>query len=655
MPAAWLNTDRSGGRPANAVRRVLALCVAAVACLLVPTGALAAPPASSFGGSAQDGSPRAGLLSIEAVRAGVGGRVRPGSWTGLLVEFANRGERELEVLLRLELPDADGDLARYERVVTANPGVRQSAWIYARVPHATSLAGARVSAYAATASENSATGFGAGALLDQAPALPPEATELSASVGLIGVLGRRGLGLSALENIPPDETGEHLAQGHERIEVLTRLDPAALPDRWMGLDGFSALVWADAAPERTPADSAAAVREWVARGGHLVVVLPAIGQSWLSRGANPLFDLLPSVTVDRSEDATYEPLRALLADRPGVDMPARATLHVLEPSPDAEPGAAVVVLRAPGGEPIVVRRRVGVGAVTLVGVDLLHPVLARESLPSVGAFWNRVLGRRGPADPAWRLAEIREENVLFQRLESLYLDDAIAGEIAQTGRAAAGVLLGIVVFAAYWAIAGPVGFYALRATRRSQHAWVVFLLCAGVFTGIAWTGAAALRPQNVNVSHLTVLTGVHGQGLQRARVWTSVLLPTYGSSEVTFGSAGGSFDVGGRPLELTQALSPWDARRAEASGGGFPDTRAYVIPARHPSAMRLPARQTVKQVRADWAGVTSWGGLPRSPTAADGSAGRLVLGDDEAAPWRVVGTLVHDLPSPMRDVRGACR
>lgn len=597
-----------------------------------------------------------GRVRIQAVRLGLGERVRPGSWAGVLVEFQNQGDREIEVLLRVEIPDADGDRALYERVLAANPGVRQSAWLYARLPHALQAgSGVVVSAHEAIEAGfgETPTGFRAGDLYDRRIAVSPPAGQVSSGTGMMGVLGRFPIGLGTLGERPPGQSSDHLPQGHERTEVIGQLRAQDLPDRWLGLESFHTLIWAGEPPSELRADAGEAVAEWIARGGHMIVILPPVGQEWVSRGANELFDLLPRVRVTRREGVSYEPLRTMLTRDADVVLPTNSTLHVLEPEAAAERGEARVILTTPEGEPIVVRRLVGAGAVTMIGLDLSDGVLRRSGLPEVGSFWNRVLGRRGPADPQWRLDEIiRSEQIVFQRSDSVYLDDAIADEIAKTGRAAAGVLLGVIVFALYWALAGPVGYAVLRGAKRTRHAWVVFLLTGAVFTAIAWGGATALRPKTVSGEHLTFLTHVHGQPVQRARSWMSLLIPDYGSAVVRVGDDD-AVTLGGRRYRLHQALAAWDARSSEGGPrGGFPDTRAYSVEARDPSSARFPARQTVKQIRADWAGATNWGGMPRVLPHEDGRVGELRLSTaPDAAPWQVEGELVHDLPEELRNVR----
>ncbi|MEO1534685.1 MAG: DUF4350 domain-containing protein, partial [Planctomycetota bacterium] len=71
-----------------------------------------------------------------------------------------------------------------------------------------------------------------------------------------------------------------MARGHEVIDIAGDLDPSSLPDQAIGYSGIETIVWTSEDPTRLTPTRAAAVREWVRNGGHLVIALPPSPQVW---------------------------------------------------------------------------------------------------------------------------------------------------------------------------------------------------------------------------------------------------------------------------------------------------------------------------------------------------------------------------------------
>lgn len=624
---------------------------------------LSASPARAQPNSAVD----VGEVEVAAAAFGTGSTARPGEWIGLKLELTDSSDRPREVLVRVTLRDRDGDRPVWERTVATNPGLKQPVWVYCRLPFwftpssvlavAVHAAGERGDASRDPALPSATVGRLLGAA--NIPATP---RLLDPRVGMIGVVGRRSLGLTRYEGFG---TAPHLALGHERTELVP-IDAAGLPDRWTGLAMFDTIAWGEGQPGQLAPDTAHAIREWVRRGGHLVVILPRVGQTWSDETVNPLFDLIPKVRIERSESvdlAPFEPMlrRARAGARP---LPNAETLHVFAPAvgsgvqgePEGTWGDAVPILNAPDGRCIAVRRLEGTGAVTLIGLDLASRFFQQGDAPEADLFWHRILGRRGalPNEDELTTADGRQRSVSKPTLVPTTLDRDFGGQINKEERAAAGVLIGFVVFIAYWLVAGPVGFLVLKRTGRSHHAWVAFTLAAGVFTAIAWGGATAIRPRRVEASHLTFLDHVYGQPWQRARSWVNLLTPVYGEARIAVGDPatreGGAGGVAAIATSdrFHNTIAPWDTPGSD-SGGGFPDARAYRIESKEPEAIEFPARSTVKQFQVDWAGGPRWS-MPRPEPGPDGERRIELLPDPAIGRAMLRGVLTHDLPGPLSEV-----
>lgn len=627
----------AGGVGRGVWAAVVAACVAL--CVLV-SGRAQAQPA---GGT--------GEVRVEPDDFGVGNVSRRGDWTGVRLRIKDNGLKQRQVLIRVSLSDPDGDTPSYELERTLNPGVEQLEWVYPRLTFRFSQGDALVVTVHEAVEDAGAGGFRPGALLSRTLISPQGKAVVDPPVGIIAVLGDRALGLGTYAGGDSDGAQNQRSfhpRGHERTELALGVTPARMPDRWMGLASLDALVWAAGDPAELRGERARALREWVTRGGHLVVVLPQVGQTWTNPQSNELHDIMPVVAVQRQENVDLEPYRPLVNARvsPGADRwPRTGTVHTFRRLGDAKMPEAMEILNGPDGRCVVVRRLVGAGAVTLVGLDLNQTALAQGGLIDAEVFWHRVLGKRG---------RLREEPApttgpgpapLGLARQPWAYDQDIERIIAQQGRAAVGVLAGFVMFVAYWLVAGPMGYMVLRSRGQNRHAWLAFVVVGIVFTGLAWGGASMLRPGRVEGRHLTFIDHVYGQPVTRARMWASVLVPWYG--EATFRVPGESED--GRSLS---AIAPWDSPSDETSWSGFTDLRSYVIRTRRPFEMTVPTRSTSKQVQVDWAGGPRWE-MP-IPTGEDGSGpGVLALvpggGPGSDRPL-VTGTLVHNLPAAMTDV-----
>ncbi|MCC6661648.1 MAG: hypothetical protein IT437_12270 [Phycisphaerales bacterium] len=589
-----------------------------------------------------------GEVQIELDSFGVGDTCRAGEWVGVHLILADNSDRPRDLLVRVGLTDADGDHPLPERVVTSNPGVKQPVWLYFRLPYSLQTSDVLVfNVFEAVETTGTAGTTHAAERLLGSQRLRPQRV-LRSTESAMGVLGRFGLGLREYGvSGPGDDTAR--ANGAERTEVRLGLSPASLPDRWMGLAQYDVIVWAEGLPSQLSAEQADAMREWILRGGHLVIVLPRVGQQWTDRSANPLADLLPAVRIIRREDQDLAPYKVLVTTEALVTMPSKETVHVFEPleapGPAVDP-QAVRILNTPDGVPLVVRRLIGAGAVTLVGLDVTARWFNERGLPDPELFWHRILGKRG------QLATEAELNrpgpnsptgYIFSAGNQITLDRDIADQVAKTGRAAAGLLIGFVVFVAYWLVAGPVGYFTLRRRGWVRHAWIGFVAAAGVFTAIAWGGATAIRPHRVDASHLTLLDHVYGQPYERARSWISLLIPTYGDATVHVGDPA---DAASGATRFHDGITPWEA--PNSSGGSFPDSRAYVLQSRAPDTVTVPTRATVKQFQLDWAGGPRWK-MPAPVVAGEGDPGISVLPRAPNSPV-FAGQLVHSLPSALTEV-----
>ena len=588
-----------------------------------------------------------GEIGISVLSVGLNNAARPGEWTGIRVRLVDRSNEQREVLLRVVLTDVDGDDALYDTVVTTNPGVGQTVWTYARLPFDIDKVGGfalRVFEAEEAAAEGPDIGFIPGKLLGQT-IYNWSGNMPTMSTGLLAVVGNTPGGLSGYQQGSADGANP---LGHEVTQLAT-LTVDALPDRWMGLAAIRELIWNGAPPSELRIEQVRALREWIERGGHLIIILPATGQDWLALSNQELAALLPRVSVVRIEDEPLSALRPLLTDARLDDLrlpDTPITLHTFQPLADAAPGEADPILSDVSGRPVVVSRAVGIGAVTLVGLPGWDRRLTMQGLPEADVFWHRVLGRRGKIATSAEFEDLRRTNQLISGGRAARVFDAdISNVISKSGRSLVAVLLGLIVFVVYWLVAGPGGFALLKKRGWSRHSWLAFLAASVAFTALAWGGATILRPKRVEIAHLSFLDHVYGQRVQRVRSWASVLTPVYGDASVWLESD----DAGSGGSRFQQAVAPWESSQNTARGS-FPDARPYSIDGRSPDRLTFPARATVKQVQLDWAGGISWESI-RPEVDPDTDPFRAIRFAPPGDLSVLRGKLVHNLPGDLEDVR----
>ncbi len=575
-------------------------------------------------------------VRIDVGEFGVGNIARAGDWCGLRLKLTDSASKQREVLVGVALDDADKDKAVYSRLLTLNPGVAQDAWFYFRLPFWFPPGEAVLVQVNEPISDDSvAVGARPGRLLAR-KLVTSTGRIAEPSRGLFAIIGTNEMGLR--QYAAQAGAGQPWpALGHEVTDSASGIAVRSLPDRWLAWAPFEAVFWGDS-PGGSEADVSQlrgertrALKEWVQRGGHLIIVLPPTGQAWTNAATNEILDILPAVNIARREGVDLAEYRPLIVRSPDAPLPRSAVVHTFEPKADAAPSEAMRILNGPKGDCVVVRRLVGTGAVTLVGLDFSSRLLSQGGSLDADVFWHRVLGRRGILAPETKDVVPRSQN-------EAYVDRVIASQVSKRGTAATGLFLGVLLFVLYWVVAGPVGFAALKARNAQRLAWVAFVGIALVFTGIAFGAATWFRPTKFEATHLTVLDHVYGQRIQRARSWMALMLPRDGTVTLVAPDSEGAMQAPASRRELGGVLAPWDPVGA-SERSGFLDARDYRIDARDPTRLDLPSRSTVKLAQLDWAGAPRWK-MPRpvheQGITADGS--------------KLLGALVHELPGTLTDV-----
>ncbi|MFK7961415.1 MAG: hypothetical protein AB8G96_12925 [Phycisphaerales bacterium] len=608
---------------------------------------------------------------------GVAGAFRPGTPVGIQVRVTDisqnaAAERATNLIVQWEVQNADGDIAETSRLITLTRGGSQSVWLYS--PLAWDVDPSQIWVLRVFESEpDSPSGRGAevGTATFTPPAGSPFALDVRSSA--IGRIGQRDAGLSGLGFATGGRNGSAISNVHEQT-VIVPITVPDLPDRAMGLEVFEAIVWLDTSTEAMSPDRMSSAQEealsgWLNAGGHLVIGLPMGSNPW-NLGApetGRLGTFIPAMRPQQVDDVPLADLLGVLSKSQGL-RPGRASSdlklsllsfgNVLErdQSLRLDPGW-IPVMATDQGEIIAARRPVGHGHLTMIGLDLSNPQLQTialineetVNLPQSDVFWNPILGRRADSPTPREIAATESANELALSAKDGRLVDGriVADMISMREAATAGLLLALVLFVAYWLVAGPGGFAVLKVNGLVRHAWVSYVIAAALFTGLAWVGVTAFRKREVGVQHFTVLDWVADSGvmlpgppqLARVRSYLSLYVPNYGDAEV-------SLPEPARRDERATVRS-WIAPHSDRAAA-FPNPARYRVDSSDLDApVSFPARATVTPLSIDYIGPldANWGGMIRVDPSNPVTANVPTTGSP-----RLTGSLVNGLPGALTDV-----
>lgn len=560
-------------------------------------------------------------LTVDRDDVGFGGMVVPGRWTPMRIRILDRSAEPRDVICQWQVGDRDGDRALVQRRVTLTPGQLQQVWLYA-MPS--------IGAFGSRSWEVRVLEAGddpddpPGAVLARTQVIPQRMAKVGQSV--IGVLSTQSLGLSPYVK---------QVTWHEKIHMLQGFSLADLPDRWYGMAACSKIIWTSEGGDPVDpsvADSQlTALRQWIVRGGHLVISLPSAGQTWTR---SPLADLL-GVTDQQMVPVSGMPPKLLGPIMRRNPIPIRMTVFS---EPSAENANVRVIGRDDENRPLIITHRVGFGAVTVMGIDLSDRSLARMGLPGGRQrIWNRIFHWQ---TPAFSDAYIRTQSgqlALASSMRTVELDGFVQSTVAMRGAVGPMLLIAMVLLGAYWLAAGPMSFVVLKSRKIERWSWLCFAGLAGVFVVVCWSAAYLAAPARTSVSHFSVLDIAQQSPNQplvvRARSIASAMSPDFGLVDFSLPST--------MPGTATVMVSAIEADEQAA----FLDTREYEVPAADPSTLTLPSRATAKQLELDYLGP-----IEDVSTAAKGVWGLPQVDVQLNDQYWPVGNIGHNLPGDLQNV-----
>lgn len=624
--------------------------------------------------------------TITVDRFGVGNAFRPGGPVAVRVVVESDLDEPVPGLVQWEMPNDDGDIALHvASLAIPARGGRATTWLTGSLPSRGDAMDLLDDAWMFRAFETEdgeRTREIASARIDPSVS---NARAIPQRDQMTMVIGPNEAGLSGFTDLPGFD-------GHpgvnESMSVVSNVVPDDLPDAWSGLMPYDLIVWAANDPRYLPSRIETrtsienALRRWIRTGGHLVILLPRSGDPWrLGRGGTLFDDLLEGVEAQRVDSFPLREALPALSDRPGLRTPnATIDLHHfnlqtlpadwrpvagfrlrprdLDAFEDGPIPAAVRDLRSAlpepqdGVEPPVIhaiRRNYGHGTIDVVGIDVADRDLQLQQsplLPASWVFWNPLLGRSAFTAPSTTIATLEANDRLIKSPSTNLLGAGalVSGAINMSGTASAGVLAGVLLFAVYWIVAGPLGYFLLGRFGLRRFAWPAFLASAIAFAGIAWMLGVAVSNRGVPLQHLTTIRHLYNPGASTGDStgtlgigWFSARLPGYRPVDVRVGREG---DDG-----LLTYYSP----PPNGSLQSFPSVSRFEVPV-DGNGYDVPARNTSAEFATTWRGAMARDGAVWSSTIKVDQDAPVRLAQQPGGGVRLTGTLVNGTGADLREV-----
>ncbi|HZG17695.1 MAG TPA: hypothetical protein VE710_22165 [Candidatus Bathyarchaeia archaeon] len=289
-----------------------------------------------------------------------------------------------------------------------------------------------------------------------------------------------------------------------QVRMIT-LNDEVLPTDSRSLGMFDMLVINNFATDRMQAEQIRAIKDWVHRGGLLVLA----GGSHFEKGGDAFQDISP-VRVDGV--TTFPTISSLVQ---GERKPIAFTQPFTVSRGQLMHGQ---VLYQESGVPLLAHQEVGQGKVLYVAYDLIEEPLASWSGNS--SLWSEILQKtRGKADPMEGVETAHQFWPIINAAERI--PTLTAPSISWLA----------ILFGIYALVAGPILFFVMRDKKKRTLIWgivpaLAIVMCVTIYLfGIFQRGTQVLVH---NVSYLELDTS----GRAEAATSSAMFVPTGGDYEV---------------------------------------------------------------------------------------------------------------------------
>ncbi len=508
-PAASSRVPASGKGPQARARTASAVLtgLAILAGSAAPAGA--APPRS---------------VDVENIRVGFQERYKVGTWTPVWIQLRG-GLDGFNGDLELVTPDEDGTPTTIRQVVQVAPGAGQRVTAYVR-PGSLDSDFATLRFVDGKSGRRAAPDVVIGSFLSSKPPEP-----LGQEDYQLLTLGNPS-GISLIPSLPgfnvnrANNPAGNVGRAREVSVAQLRAIDDLLPGRWYGYDSVD-VVTIDTNDKEMLATLGSgrgeSLRQWVERGGHLVV---AVSANWQVVNDSLLGPMLPAKIVGRTQVSPFDSLEAFTGGSHQIAFENAPVQAARFEEIEARGGR---VIASTLSTPLVIRGAYGFGVVTVVGLDVDGKPFS--AWPDRSLFWVRALDLKG--SNAGVDAQKAQGRIIRQDIHDMAtlvrraLDQFQGVTLIPFGWVAGFIVL-------YILLIGPGDYFFLKKVlKRMELTWITFPTIVVTVSLLAYYAAYVVKGTDLRVNKIDVVDIDLESGRARGTSWVNLFSPQNRDYSVT--------------------------------------------------------------------------------------------------------------------------